>query len=915
MLSLGVLSFATPWALAALATLPALWWLLRVSPPSPLRIVFPPLWLLADLSSREEAAVRTPWWLLLLRLALAFCLILGVARPVLNAEGGLSGSGPVYLLIDDGWGSASAWGERQLALAQYVDRAERERRPIVLATTAPAPAESAVIPPTQIPAAKAREMVQGLRPKPWATDRSAAINALLRTADQNRWSPGSVVWISDGLEQPAGADNVATLFDWARALGGVTMVMPPPTKLPLLLKQAEPAASGLGLTLVRSAAAGEMQLTLRLLADDHMPLAQQAAQFAAGDRRASILLDLPTELSSRLARIAVEGWESAGTVLLVDERWQRRAVGLLGQQASGEQPLLGASYYLDRALQPYAEIRHGDAATLLARPLAVLVLTDVGSLDEPTAQSLRQWVEQGGVLLRFAGPRLGREGSTDDPLLPVAIRPGDRIIGGSLSWTGAGRLAPFEPASLFHGLEVPADLQVHRQVIAEPSIDIADRTWARLVDGTPLITGTRLGQGWVVLVHTTASPEWSNLPLSGLFVDIMKRIVDLAQGGRAGSASPSLPPLEMLDGFGRLGPPPPEARAISGSDVGQTSVGPHHPPGFYGTPESKRALNLGSSIAEPVGIGQLPKSVRVATLGESNEYDLRPWLLGAALSLALLDLAASLGMRGLLRWPSLPVRPKAGAITLTLVASIAATAAARAQTVIADGTADQASLKTQLAYVRMGDARLDEISEAGLVGLTAVVNRRTAAELGEPVGIDPENDELAYYPLLYWPIGDPSRSLSPNASRKLSAYMRTGGTIVFDASGRSDRGDRSAHRELARALDLPPLVPLPEDHVLHRSYYLLSELPGRRTGGPVWVEPAGEHVNDGVSSVVAGSRDWAGAWAVDHAQRPLFPVIPGGERQREQAYRFGVNLVMYVLTGNYKADQVHLPTILERLAP
>jgi hypothetical protein len=88
-----------------------------------------------------------------------------------------------------------------------------------------------------------------------------------------------------------------------------------------------------------------------------------------------------------------------------------------------------------------------------------------------------------------------------------------------------------------------------------------------------------------------------------------------------------------------------------------------------------------------------------------------------------------------------------------------------------------------------------------------------------------------------------------------------------------------------------------------------------RAGGTVWVERSGEHVNDGVSSVVAGSDDWAGAWAVDDAQRPLFAVVPDGERQREQAYRFGVNLVMYVLTGNYKADQVHLPAILERLAP
>ena len=78
-------------------------------------------------------------------------------------------------------------------------------------------------------------------------------------------------------------------------------------------------------------------------------------------------------------------------------------------------------------------------------------------------------------------------------------------------------------------------------------------------------------------------------------------------------------------------------------------------------------------------------------------------------------------------------------------------------------------------------------------------------------------------------------------------------------------------------------------------------------------ERAGERVNDGVSPVVIGSHDWAAAWAVDDRGRPLFATVPGGEEQREHAYRFGVNLVMYALAGNYKADQVHVPLIMRRL--
>ena len=81
----------------------------------------------------------------------------------------------------------------------------------------------------------------------------------------------------------------------------------------------------------------------------------------------------------------------------------------------------------------------------------------------------------------------------------------------------------------------------------------------------------------------------------------------------------------------------------------------------------------------------------------------------------------------------------------------------------------------------------------------------------------------------------------------------------------------------------------------------------------MWVERYEGDVNDGVSSVVIGGNDWAAAWALDEQGYPIYPVVPGGERQREMAFRFGVNLAMYALTGNYKADQVHIPAILRRL--
>jgi hypothetical protein len=163
--------------------------------------------------------------------------------------------------------------------------------------------------------------------------------------------------------------------------------------------------------------------------------------------------------------------------------------------------------------------------------------------------------------------------------------------------------------------------------------------------------------------------------------------------------------------------------------------------------------------------------------------------------------------------------------------------------------------------------------------------------------------------------------LPEGALERVDDYLRHGGMILFDTADAArllpgEAGGGPGEQRLAailRGLDLPPLVPVPPDHALTRAFYLLQDFPGRFTGQTVWVDEAPAGINDGVSSVVIGANDWAGAWAVDEYGTPLLPVVPGGERQREMARRFGVNLVMYALTGNYKTDQVHVPALLERL--
>jgi hypothetical protein len=300
----------------------------------------------------------------------------------------------------------------------------------------------------------------------------------------------------------------------------------------------------------------------------------------------------------------------------------------------------------------------------------------------------------------------------------------------------------------------------------------------------------------------------------------------------------------------------------------------------------------------------------------ARERDLRPWLLAAALVLALVDLAVALGLRGLLP----RARGRGTAALLCVAAATALGARPGGAQELADEMIAELTQQTHFAYVMTGDAEVDRTSRLGLQGLTMILRARTAIEAGTPVAVDPEVDELAFFPLIYWPVTDDQGPLSDLARARIDAYLRRGGMIMFDTRDQSPLerlggGDRPGSRlaTILRGLNVPPLLPVPQDHALTRSFYLIDSFPGRWRSGQVWVERYEGDVNDGVSSIVVGGNDYAAAWALDERGYSLYPVVPGGDRQREMAFRFGVNLAMYALTGNYKADQVHIPTILRRL--
>ena len=949
MLSIGAIGFLYPFALTALLLLPLIWWLLRITPPRPKIIAFPAIRLLFGLSDKQETPDKSPWWLIVLRTALAVFIILAFAQPVLNPAKKLSaGSGPMVIVVDDTWASASMWKLRQTLLLALIEEAARSSRPVAIDTTAlrlnpPAP--------TLKTAQIAKEIALALKPQPFKADRTKTALRLKKALAQSK-AP-EVFWLTDGLEygqSESFGKSLATLGDGAGTLNIVTRqngpdilaLLPPAIKEGELILRAistsKPAPSS-RLPAVRAVAANGRNLGQATLEPGKNGILQAR-------------LIMPSELRNSIRRLEITDRTSAGAVFLLDDRWRRRPVGLVsGGAADLAQPLLGPLYYVRRALSPYAEIRSvkndSDTSTisaLLSEPLALLILADVGKLVGSDEALVNKWVERGGVLVRFAGPRLA---SLNDDLIPVDLRRGGRTLGGALTWGKPQALADFPENSPFFGFKIGNEVSVSRQVLAEPTPDLPQKTWARLADGTPLVTASPKGAGQVILFHVTANSDWSNLPLSGLFVNMLRRILDQSsvvdtatQGSGKSTAqqSPTLPPFKILDGFGDLQQPSATVEPIEVNILEKATSSAAHPPGLYGSPGTQRALNVTDNNTKLVVLEKFPAAASKISYVAIPPVPLTPWAFALALLLLLADCIAVLVLSGRL---AQVLRRNPGAVASVFIAAFAVLALTapinpvRAQSSAEEVFALRASLVTRLAYVITGSEQLDTTSAAGLTGLSLALQERTSLEPGVPMGVNIETDELAFFPLLYWPISPSAEPLSDKAAARIDAYMKNGGTIFFDTRDRqlSLRGidgnvtgpSSKALRLLLSKLDIPALEIVPASHVLTKSFYLLQGFPGRWTGGPLWVEASnsaavtdkensrGRLNNDGVSTIIIGSNDYAAAWARDRYNKYLFPVVPGGPRQRELAYRTGINIVMYALTGNYKADQVHLPALLERL--
>jgi hypothetical protein len=732
-----------------------------------------------------------------------------------------------------------------------------------------------------------------------------------------------VIWLSDGLDDP-------TFVTFLKSLNLDSMIIHRPEDPSVALLEVSQESQHVAVRLHRSFGGFAQQLVLRAKDQKGLDIISQEVSFAADELSKTALLTLPLELRNDIYKLDLVGHASAGATYLLGANLQRKRVALVtSSNADRAQPLLSSDHYLTKALSPFADlvtvpqntVPHMIAEGLEAQP-HIMVLGDM-SLPQDTLSALTRYVEGGGLVLRFAGEKLAAQ---SDGFLPVALRQTERNFTGALSWTQAQKIGSFSNTSPLADLIVPEDVHIYAQVLANPNPDLNNQIWSSLKDGTPFITAKAMGKGTLILCHVSADTSWSDFVLSGTFLEMMQRVLRHARFSSAlNNTSPTsksvLPALFSLDGFGVLKPASLDIKPLDHQAAQKATL--ETPAGFYGTQEAQFAINMfdQDSVLKPLDVKGL--NAQVLPLKMAQHISLTGLFLSFALGLFLLDWLIML----LLNRRTVLFHALGGLFLCFFIMPVVFCVPAQAQAQ-PNLLQHKASLQPILAYIITGDQEVDQISHAGLDGLSLYMSQRTSYDYSAPIGVDLTHDDLSFYPLLYWPVLGASPMPNAQSLAKLTLYMKHGGTILFDtkdahltlSNATALTENRQALRALLAKLDVPPLQPVPQNHVMTKTFYLLTEFYGRYSSGQTWVALTSSKasktspvIGDQVSPLIVTSNDLAGAWAIDKQGMSLLPLVPNLPQQRDYSYRAGVNIMMYVLTGTYKTDQVHVPALLERL--
>jgi hypothetical protein len=870
-----------PLALVALISLPLILLISKIIPPPPKKQTLPAFDFLKGLSAQKSVVNEAPLWLKILRICGVFLVVLGIASPFFSTQEINKNQAKNYLIVlEDGFSNANDFNAAKQQLTNFI-KAEAARNgassQFTLMRTSLGAAQDFSVKSDIV----LLNELENINPDPVFNNYSGINQALLRFA-----AKASVICLCDNAYHDGQEEFIRRL----KIIGNGQVMLVPPQRNLVIIKDIKENETGYYITL--SSINNFLQTQIDFFDKNGDIVTSQNVT-------TSSFVQIPSFMRRKIFFARLKGQDNAAATRIINIFNSRPLIGL--EKHSFDSPLLADATYIETAAKIKGEVFSDNLDKIIPKNPSAIVFADRGKFTDSEFDDLQKYIRNGGMIIRFSGPQL--LASSETRLLPQIIRPEAKILSGNFTWNDKS-IGTFDTNSPFYGLEFGNDAQISRLAVFEPGGEPAE-IWAQMKDKSPLVSAKKIGNGYVVLVHTGLIGGWSNLGLTKYLYEVLERVLLRAQN--IGLPATSLPPTQAMqpiatiDGNGKINKNPVGQKSVLPDEWQDLKADINHPPGIYSGGGSTLILNMigDDFILKPYkfdsGFTQLPQS------GAKQAF-IRPILIAGGIILLLLEMVFAFLVRG-------RAFAKTAALTMLLLALPLMPDNSNAQTPKTDDII--------LGYIATPDAATNQKAKAGLEGLKTALNRRTNVEPAGVKAIDPEKDDLALYPVLYWLLPDKPQPLSPLAKQRLNLFMENGGMLFIDTrgGGRDATSARNITRIALGGLKIPPLEKVPAEHVVNKTFYLLRFYPARFGNANIWLEARTATdltANDGVSPIIITDGDFASVWANGADASPL-AAINGTDLQREISFRVGINIYLYALTGQYKNDQVHLPLLLERL--
>ena len=900
---INTLAFTNYYALLGLLALPLIFLIIKSLPPSPKKMFFSSFYLINKLEKTSVTKNNIPFWLLIYRIILITLIVLFFSKPYLNSTAKTSDADAIksYVIIADiGWSMSKEWEKFKKIVNAISNEAEKKNKEIIFYHSNSQKYEQ----PKVFKLSKnVNQYLKKISPSPWQFEKSNLTEIIKKN---NNFIDSKVFFIFSKFDNKDYNNQLKNLNFLNTQVKNKVLINT--VKNIMFFKNINISKESIKLEVIRhESPTSSRRFTIKITSIDNQVIFKKSYVLKLNQKAFYFNENFPLEVLNQIHKIEIVEQNHAGAKYYFDDYSKKKKIGIYTESFQyKENPLLSSVYYLEKSLNIDHILKIGDLDQLIKFNSSVIIIPDKGNIPEREHLKLNKWLANGGTLIRFSGVRLSKSNTKFLPSNNLLMSV--RHVGGILSMENLLKISPFNKDSIFYGLEIPNDINFKKQLIID-SQDSNLRFEASLTDNTPLVTLGKKSQGKIFLFHITANNDWSNLPLSSLFASMLERIVLLSEKNIITS------PLELnltkeINSFGDLNNTNKILNIKGSTLLKKTYPSRNHLPGIYENNQLTVALNLSNKIDDQYFNNVYDKKLKILPAFKDQIFDLRPILLKIILFMFILDMIITMLLKYQFSFLRSFYKNKNLFSLFFFLFFLVNLSNLYSQSLAND---------TYLAYIKTPEEKLNYISKNGLNTIKILLQTRTSIAPKEVIEVDIKKDQIYYYSFLYWPLSKNLIDLDIKTITKIKNYLNNGGMLFFDIIGFSRENFNLESNKFKKiknflsSIEVDNLTPIPKDHTLTKSFYLLKKFSGRWDNKILLIENSSLELNDGVSSVILGFNDWASAWALDSNKNPIYPVVPGGERQREISYRFGINVAMYALTGNYKSDQIHFKSILNRL--